>query len=399
MKKKNLLKFFSSSVVFIFILANGIFFSARVVAAAPPPPGYFHTRKIDSSVGNGPTLANSDNFGRSVTDIGDLNGDGVDDIAVGAPLDDTGGTNDGAVYIHFMDQYGNVISTTKIDSATTNGPALHTGDEFGFSVASIPDFDNNGSRDLIVGAPFDDNGGATNTINKGAIYVLQMNSDGSVSQTTKIDSTSPGGPTLSNGDEYGYSIAPIHNDPNGFPTILVGAPFDDANGANQGVVYIEQFAYNGTTNTLSFSSNDRIDGSNGPTLHNNDNFGAALANIGDIDGDGVPDFAIGAPMDDTGGTNRGAVYIDLTTLGRAQMIKIDSLTANGPALNNGDMYGSSIAGAGYYNNDAIPDIAVGAPMDDTNGTNRGAIYISTLNADGTAASTPPSIVQQTEVHR
>ena len=57
------------------------------------------TVEINSSTTNGPTLTNSDQFGMSVANIGDLDGDGVNDLAVGAALDDDGGANRGAVHI------------------------------------------------------------------------------------------------------------------------------------------------------------------------------------------------------------------------------------------------------------------------------------------------------------
>ena len=58
--------------------------------------------EINSSTANGPSLANSDNFGGSVANIGDLDGDGVNDLAVGADGDDAGGSNRGTVNILYM---------------------------------------------------------------------------------------------------------------------------------------------------------------------------------------------------------------------------------------------------------------------------------------------------------
>ena len=120
---------------------------------------------IDSSSAsaNGPTLAKGDAFGMGVANIGDLDGNGYDDLAVGAMMDDgissTG--NRGAVYILFMDENGGLAKETEIiDDSTENGPTLGNGYWFGGSVANIGDFDGNGVNDLAVGAQYSDVGGS-----------------------------------------------------------------------------------------------------------------------------------------------------------------------------------------------------------------------------------------------
>jgi len=84
--------------------------------------------QINDSTTNGPTLIDEDNFGYSVVNIGDLNGDGVNDIAVGARYDDEGGSNRGAIHIMFMNIDGSVDSTVEINSSTDNGPTLTNSD-------------------------------------------------------------------------------------------------------------------------------------------------------------------------------------------------------------------------------------------------------------------------------
>ena len=80
--------------------------------------------EVNDTTTNGPTLADDDWFGASVANIGDLNGDGVNDLAVGAYYDDEGGDDRGAIHIMFMNTDGSVDSTVEINSSTTNGPTL-----------------------------------------------------------------------------------------------------------------------------------------------------------------------------------------------------------------------------------------------------------------------------------
>jgi len=101
-------------------------------------------------------LTDFDHFGSSVTNIGDLDGDGVNDIVVGARLDDTNGLDSGAIHIIFLNSNGTPKSTVEINSSTTYGPILSDGDNFGWSVANIGDLDGNGVDDIAVGAYHDD---------------------------------------------------------------------------------------------------------------------------------------------------------------------------------------------------------------------------------------------------
>ena len=78
------------------------------------------SQQIASGIGGGPALANGDYFGHSVAALGDLDGDGVTDLAAGASKDDTGGTSNGAVYVLFMNPGGTVKSSQKVASGTSS---------------------------------------------------------------------------------------------------------------------------------------------------------------------------------------------------------------------------------------------------------------------------------------
>ena len=130
----------------------------------------------------------------SVSSLGDLDGDGVTDLAVGAHLDDTGGSDRGAVHVLLMNSDGTVKSSQKIAHDVGGGPTLANGDRFGRSVSSLGDLDGDGVSDLAVGARGDDTGGS----GRGAVHVLLMNSDGTAKSSQKIAHDVGGGPTLAN---------------------------------------------------------------------------------------------------------------------------------------------------------------------------------------------------------
>jgi RHS repeat-associated protein len=331
-------------------------------------------QKISSADGDFTgALSNSDYFGISCATIGDLDADGVEDLAIGAYKDDDGGTDRGAVWILFMNNDGTVSTHQKISDTQGNFTGiLGNSDQFGVSIAAIGDLNRDGIMDLAVGANLDDDGGEDH----GAIWILLMNTDGTVSAHQKISDTD-GGFTLdlSEDDEFGKAIAGIGDlDRDGVLDISVGAP-----GKSEG--YVIQLFMNADGTVKSYQS---INGSNLPagSLDTDDAFGASIAAVGDINNDGINDILVGAINDDDGGTNRGAVWVvNLDEDGNAKTVQKISSTEgdfNG-LLEDSDNFGSSISHLGDLNQDGFPDLAVGAWLDDDGGSARGAVWIINLN--------------------
>jgi GEVED domain/FG-GAP-like repeat/Cadherin domain/FG-GAP repeat len=330
-----------------------------------------NSQKITSGVGGGPTLAAGDYFGHSMAALGDLDGDGVNDLIVGATKDDTGGYIAGAAYVLLMNPNGTVKASHKIASGVGGGPTLVSDDRFGSAMAPLGDLDGDGVIDMAVGALGDDVGGSA----RGAVYVFFMNSDGTVKSTQKIASNMGGGPMLANLDVFGSSIASLGDiDGDGVVDMAVGAVGDDTGGDSRGAVHILFMNSDGTV-----KSSERIASGvgGGPILANGDRFSRSLASPGDLDGDGIADLAVGAYQDDTGGNSRGAVHmLFLNSDGTVKSSrKIANATGGGPILANYDNFGGALASLGDLDGDGVTELAVGAERDDTGGNSRGAAYV------------------------
>ncbi|MFQ5642317.1 MAG: integrin alpha [Thiogranum sp.] len=335
----------------------------------------------DSGSFNG-DLDNGDQFGSAVTDPGDLEADGVRDLAVGAPFDDDDGNDRGASWILFMDDNGRVDQEQKISSdAGSFGGNLDNDDLFGSAVAGIGDLNVDGAFDLAVGAPGSDDGGT----DRGAVWVLFLDAAGRVRQEQNIADGAGGfDGDLDNGDRFGSALADIGDvNGDGIRDLAVGAPNDDDGSDNAGAVWILMMQADGRVSSWQKISRD-AGGFNGD-LNANDHFGAAIAGIGDLDNDGIPDLAVGAPEADEGGTDRGSVWIlFLDAAGRVrqeQNIADDTGGFDGN-LDNDDRFGSALADIGDVNGDGIRDLAAGAPNDDDGSDNAGAVWVLTMKTDG-----------------
>ncbi len=335
-------------------------------------------------------LENSDYFGSSLTPIGDLNGDSVPDIAVGAPGSEI---STGAVWILFLKSDGTVLTQQKI-SRTQGGftGMLDDGDSLGQGLGSPGDLDGDGIVDLAVGAPLDDDGAADEGdpfANLGAVYILFLNADGTVKNTQKISQTE-GGFTgmLSHMENFGYAVSQA-GDVNGDGVVdLVVGTLDSSVVALQGAVWIVFLNADGTVN-----GQQKISGTEGGftgMLDESDFFGAGVATVGDLDGDSVPDIAVGAFNDDDGDFNSGAVWILFLesngTVKRFKKISDPSPgTRNNPrrlSLAQDDLFGSSVSLLGDLDGNGRPELIVGALLDADAGFAAGSAWVVSLGSGG-----------------
>ena len=275
------------------------------------------------------TLSADAAFGRAVTRVGDLNGDGVADLVVGAPYDDSNGTNAGAIYLvsgatHLI--IGHVYGATPFD-------------DFGFALDGMGDMNADGLEDVAVGAPLWD---SVNSANVGIVYKvsgLALRNSSSGWALGAVAGILPG-------ERLGTSVlAGLNLDGDLDRDLVAGAPYADfVNSADVGVVRV----YDGTTLAIKNS----YYGAAG------DFFGWKLDGGLDYDGDGHPDVIVGAPYSDITGTNSGRVVVlsgyDLYTQLGVQEI----YDWPGPRANS--LFGSAVLACYDVNDDGSNDILVGA---------------------------------------
>jgi hypothetical protein len=342
-----------------------------------------HQKISNSAGGFTETLDYHDWFGCSIASLGDLDGDTVTDLAVGAMGDDQGGTGRGAVWILFLNSDGTVKAHQKIsDSEGSFTGILDNGDHFGCSGASLGDLDDDTVTDLAVGAFEDDDGGD----DCGAVWILFLNNDGTAKAHQKISSSEGGfAGNLDAEDRFGSSVASLGDlDGDSVCDIAVGATGDDDGGLDRGAVWILFLNGDGTV-----KAHQKISSSEGGfsgTLDGGDRFGCSVALLGNLDGDTGCDIALGAREDDDGGYGRGAVWVlFLNSDGTVKAHQKISSSEGGfsGTLDDGDHFGCSVASLGDLDGDTVADVGVGARCDDDGGTCRGAVWMLFLNSDGT----------------
>jgi len=279
-----------------------------------------HQQKISALEGGfTATLADGERFGTSLVNLGDLDGDGVNDLAAGAVYDGQGGHLVGAEFILFLNSDATVRSYTKITNYIAGFHGyIDTYSRFSYSACSMGDLDGDGVVDLAVGAitnmptydkyPPEDFGCHDSC---GAVWILFLKPDGTVKNQAKIAQLE-GGFTgaFIEAENFAHGVAcPGDLDGDGIQDLLVGDvgfEGDVGGGPNTGRVWVMFLNQNG-----SVKSWRQIDAENGgftAHLEPGDFFGQTLCAMGDLNGDGIGDVAVGAIGDDDGGLDQGGLY-------------------------------------------------------------------------------------------
>ncbi len=322
-------------------------------------------------------------LGYAVGNAGDVNGDGIEDLLVGAPFDSTAGTDFGSAYVVFG-KSGVVPSLLNVTSIGSGTGFRLIGDSnntlAGNALSGAGDLNGDGFDDLVAGLPFASPAGSAS----GAAFAVFGKAGSFASQISLSTLNGSNGFKISGetGDENNTAfrvsgIGDFNDD--GFDDLGLLAPrlFSETDERGGGYVVFGKAKFKKNLN-LSV-----LNGTNGFQFNGdapNDRIGNSISRLGDVNGDGVDDFSVGATERDDTATNAGAAYVLLGKTGsQPANLNLSSLAPGkgfkvlGKTIFDGA--GSSVAGPADVNGDGFMDILVGSSGFDLSGLNeRGAVH-------------------------
>ncbi|MBT3221954.1 MAG: hypothetical protein HN348_23005, partial [Proteobacteria bacterium] len=296
--------------------------------------------------------ADEDYYGRSVSGAGDINGDGYDDIIVGAQNDDNEGDNSGSSYLYFGNSSG-ISPTTEYRLVPSDAG---TSNQFGTAVAGAGDVNGDGYDDIIVGTGY---GLAPGYL--GGAYIFHGGSSGiDLQSETKLVSAD-----IAQFDYFGSSVAAAGDvNGDGYSDVIIGAYADSHTANSAGSAYI----FLGSANGIDDKSETKL---LAPNASDDDFFGDCVAGAGDVNGDGYDDVIVGAWQHGVDRSGNAFVY-----LGSSSGIDVSNpIEFRSSDIISQQKFGISVAGAGDIDGDGYDDVIVGAIGDDDNGFASGAAYL------------------------
>ncbi|MEH2069230.1 MAG: hypothetical protein V7K47_13890 [Nostoc sp.] len=344
----------------------------------------FNLSDLDGSNGfviNG--IAAGDNSGNSVSNAGDINGDGIDDLIIGAyTASPNGNSRAGQSYVVFGRKNvgsGGILNLSSLDG--TNGFLINgiaVGDQSGIRVSNAGDINGDDIDDLIIGAYTASPNGNSRAGQSYVVFGGKNVGSGGILNLSSLDGTNG---FLINGiaedDRSGNSVSnagDVNDD--GVDDLIIGAFFASSNGKSfTGQSYVVFGRKNvGSGGILNLSSLNSINGFAINGIGETNFSGNSVSNAGDVNGDGIDDLIIGA-IGDFGNGNQSAqqgyVVFGGKNVGNGGIFNLSSLDGtNGFLINNiakDDLLNVSVSNAGDVNDDGIDDLIIGASGASGNG--------------------------------
>ena len=294
-----------------------------------------------------------DRAGLSVSTAGDVDGDGLDDILVGAYFAPaTAGS--GKAYLILGSSLGenSTINLSDADYSITGG----SGYKLGHSVSSAGDIDGDGLDDILIGNPGDN-----------SVYVVTGGDLSSHTMSAKYVIYGEG-----SSDNAGVSVSEAGDvDGDGLSDILIGA-----NGANKAYLVLGS----SISTTSSLASADYIFSGGGDQLSH------SVSTAGDVDGDGLSDLLLGAMYNDDSANNAGKIFLVLSSsLGTANTFDLSSADYAFEGENEQDQLSLSFE-AGDIDGDGLTDLLIASDLNGDGGSAAGKVYLILAGSLGTATT-------------
>jgi hypothetical protein len=317
-------------------------------------------------------------LGASVASAGDINGDGYDDVLIGAPLYDNGQTDEGRVFVYLGSASGlgpNGDPTNADWSAESNQATAH----LGAAVAAAGDVNGDGDADVILGAPLYDNGQTDE--GRAFVYLGSASGLGPNGDPTNADWMAESNQASA---QLGTSVAAAGDvNGDGYADVILGAPLYDNGQSDEGRAFVWLGAGSGLGANGDPTNADWSAESNQASSQ----LGAAVATAGDVNGDGYADVLIGAPFNDNGQTDEGRAFV---WLGAGSGLGANGDPTNADWSAESDLgaseFGGALAPAGDVDGDGYADVVIGAPALDNGVRDEGRAYVFNGSASGLAAA-------------